>query len=92
MSDPVVLPARLDTSAAITLARALQEHEGKDVLIDASGVDLVGAKAMETLLVAAASWRAAGRSFSIASLPDSARRQLSAMGLDDLTLLEGALR
>jgi chemotaxis protein CheX len=90
MMAQVVLPARLDSAAAFQLADALRAHEGADVVLDASGVELMGAKAMQTLLVAAAAWRAAGHRFAVADLSDKARGQLAVQGLADLSLIEGA--
>ena len=90
MTAPLVLPAKLDSAAAIQLARDLLAHQGADVALDASAVDLMGAKAMQTLVVAAASWQAAGHRLSVANLPDRARDQLALMGMTDLSLLEGA--
>jgi len=90
MTAPVVLPARLDSAAAIQLASELGAHEGADVLLDASGVELMGAKAMQTLVVAAASWRAAGLGFALTDLPEKVRGQLVLLGLADLSLIEGA--
>jgi chemotaxis protein CheX len=90
MTAPVVLPARLDSAAAIQLASELRGREGADVALDASGVEVVGAKAMQTLVVAAASWRAAGHRFSLTDLPEKVRGQLAMLGISDLSLLEGA--
>jgi anti-anti-sigma regulatory factor len=91
VTAPVVLPARLDSAAAIQLARDLRPREGADVTIDASGVDLMGAKAVQTLVVAAAAWRAGGHAFSVTGLPAKARDQLAILGLSDFGLLDGAV-
>lgn len=85
-----MLPPRLDSAAAVVLARMLADRQGADVVLDASGVDLLGAKAMQTLLVAAAAWRRAGHVLSVINLPAEARTQLADLGLSDLSLLEGA--
>lgn len=89
MTAPVVLPARLDSAAAAELALALGAHEGGDVALDAAGVDLMGAKALQTLLVAAAAWRAAGHGFAVTGLSEKVRGQLAMLGLADLSRIEG---
>jgi anti-anti-sigma regulatory factor len=89
MTAPVVLPARLDSAAAAELAQALRAHEGAEVALDAAGVDLMGAKAMQTILVAAAAWRAAGLGFAVTGLSEKVRGQLGLLGLADLSLIEG---
>jgi anti-anti-sigma regulatory factor len=90
MTAPVLLPARLDSAAAVQLARDLREREGTPVTLDASQVDLLGARAVQTLLVAAAAWRAAGVSFAVVNLPDGVRGQLATLGLSDIRAMEGA--
>ena len=89
MTAPVVLPARLDSAAAAELAQALGAYEGADVALDAAGVDLMGAKALQTLLVAAAAWRAAGHGFAVTGLSEKVRGQLAMLGLADLSRIEG---
>ena len=90
MTAPVVLPARLDSAAAIQLAQTLREMDGADVALDAAGVEMMGAKAMQTLLVAQAAWAAAGLRLSVTGLSDKIRSQVALMGLSDLALIEGA--
>jgi anti-anti-sigma regulatory factor len=89
MTAQVVLPARLDSAAAAELAQALRAHEGAEVALDAAGVDLMGAKALQTLLVAAAAWRDAGHGFAVTGLTEKVRGQLAMLGLADLSLIEG---
>lgn len=90
MTASVVLPARLDSAAAVQLAGELRDCEGADVVVDASGVEVMGARAAQTLIVAAAAWRAAGHGFSVTAIPEKVRGQLDIMGLADLSLIEGA--
>jgi anti-anti-sigma regulatory factor len=89
VTAPIVLPARLDTAAAHLLAGELRARAGAEVVLDAAHVDLLGAKAMETLLVAALAWQAAGTAFAVTNLTDEVRGQLAALGLPDPSLLEG---
>jgi anti-anti-sigma regulatory factor len=90
VSVPIVLPARLDSAAAVQLAATLRDRVGTDVLLDASGVDLLGAKALQTLLVAAGAWRAAGHAFSVADLRTEVRGQIATLGLSNLSQIEGS--
>jgi anti-anti-sigma regulatory factor len=90
VSAPVKLPARLDSAAAVVLAKTLADRQGTDVVLDAAAVDLLGARAMQTLLVAATAWRAAGHAFSVINLPAGALSQLADLGLTDTRLFEGA--
>jgi anti-anti-sigma regulatory factor len=87
---PVTLPARLDSAAAGSLAQTLADRQGGDVVLDASSVDLFGAKAMQTLLVAAKDWHSAGHGFSVINLSSAVRAQLADLGLSDTSLFEGA--
>jgi chemotaxis protein CheX len=90
MIAPVVLPPRLDSAAATQLANDLRAREGGDVALDAAGVELMGAKAVQTLVVAAAAWRAAGHAFAVTGMTDKVRGQFVLLGLSDLSLIEGA--
>lgn len=86
---PVVLPARLDTAAAVQLTHKLRDMEGADVVLDASDVELLGAKALQTLLVASEAWRATGRAFTVANLRAEVRGQIATLGSDP-SQLEGS--
>jgi hypothetical protein len=44
---------------------------------------------MQTLLVAAAAWRAAGHALSVMNIPAGVRTQLADLGLSDTSLFEG---
>lgn len=89
MTAPLRLPARLDSAAAIRLARDLQDRDGTPVVLDAAQVDLLGARALQTLLVAASAWRAAGTPFAVVNLPPEVRGQLATLGLPDTRPIEG---
>lgn len=90
MTAPVLLPARLDSAAAVQLAHDLRYREGAPVTLDASQVELLGARALQTLIVAAGAWRAAGASFSVVNLSDAVRGQIATLGLSDTRSIEGA--
>jgi anti-anti-sigma regulatory factor len=89
VTAPVILPAKLDSAAAVHLTHTLKARQGTDVVLDAAGVDLLGARAVQTLLVAAASWHAAGLPLSFANLSASVRTQLADLGFPDANLFEG---
>jgi anti-anti-sigma regulatory factor len=84
------LPARLDSAAALSLAEELRAHQASDVVVDAEGVTLFGARGAQTLLVAARAWRRTGRSLSLTNLSPEVRGQLADLGLSSSVLLEGA--
>ncbi len=52
----IMLAANLDIRAASPLARELVAVRGRELLIDASRVERVGAQCMQVLLSAAATW------------------------------------
>lgn len=91
MTIVVALPARLDSAAAIALAHNLADATDKDVELDAAGVTLFGAHALQTLAVASASWRAAGKRFALTGLSSDARAQIAELGAADMSLLTGEL-
>lgn len=89
MKSGVVLAARLDSAAAVALAEDLGTRLGHDVEIDAGEVTHFGALALQTLVVAAAHWRTAGREFLVTNIPPEIRTQIADLGMTDLTPLTG---
>lgn len=89
MTGAVALPARLDSAAAVALAHSLQGYTGKDVTLDAGAVSLLGALALQTLVVAGQTWRGAGLEFSLVNLSPQVARQIADLGLADLSLVTG---
>lgn len=79
--EPVRLEGKIDLAASEGLAGTLKDRRGSDLSIDASGVDQIGAHAVQTLLVARASWIADGKSFRVTGFPDAAVDQLRVLGL-----------
>lgn len=90
MTSTVMLPTRLDSAAAVSLARTLADRQGADIVLDAAAVELLGAKAMQTVLAAAAGWRAAGHTLCVVNISSGVRAQLADLGLSDTSLFEGA--
>ncbi len=89
MKSEIVLTARLDSAAAAALAEDLGTHLEHDIEIDAGEVTHFGALALQTLVVAAAHWRAAGREFLFTNVPPEIRAQIADLGMTDLTPLTG---
>jgi anti-anti-sigma regulatory factor len=89
MTSPIVLDARLDSAAAESLADILRPLQDSDVVIDATAVTLLGAKALQTLLVAAQAWRASGRAFAISNLSPDVATQIADLGIADPALVTG---
>ena len=54
----VQLPEALDLTAAAPLSQSLLTHRGKPLTIDASRVTRTGARGLQVLLAAAATWKA----------------------------------
>lgn len=71
MSGTVALPAVLDITAAGPLASEFLRVRGKDVSVDASKVERVGAQCIQVLLSAVATWTLDGMEFDLAH-PSSA--------------------
>lgn len=61
----MTLPSELDIKAAIPLAADLLALRGKDVAIDASQIERVGAQCLQVLLSAAATWDADGAELTL---------------------------
>ncbi len=89
MTGAVALPARLDSAAAVALAHSLKEHAGRDVTLDAGDVSLLGALALQTIVVAGRTWRGAGLDFSLINLSAEVERQIADLGLADLAPVTG---
>lgn len=78
----LVLVSKLDLKGSDDLAKELQGLRGASLIVDASAVEHLGAHAVQTLCVAARSWRADGHDFSVANLAQAATAQLATMGMD----------
>ena len=74
------LPARLDTSATPALFAALRDRLGGDVVVDASAVECLGARALSVLLNARHHWERAGRDFVVINPSDAALADLACLG------------
>ncbi|WP_434615655.1 STAS domain-containing protein [Tabrizicola sp. M-4] len=65
MTEHFTLPERLDSSAAPALLAALRAHMGKPLVLDADGVELIGALAFEVIIAAGRQWEADGQTLSV---------------------------
>lgn len=58
MTERFILPKRLDSSGAAALAESLLAHRGHGLILDASGVEVIGALSMEVLIATGRQWTA----------------------------------
>ena len=84
----VTLKPKLDLKASEELVGELMSLRGNDVVVDASGVEHFGAHTLQTLMIAAESWRKDGRTLVVSDFSDAATEHLALMGLDH-TIFEG---
>lgn len=84
----VALKAKLDLKASEELVGELMAIRGSAVTLDGSGVELFGAHALQTLLIAQNSWQSDGQKFAVEGLSEAAKEHLALMGFDQ-TVFEG---
>jgi chemotaxis protein CheX len=82
MTDPFPLPDRLDSSAAPALLQALLHHRGQPLALDAAGVQVIGALALEVVVAAGRQWQADGLPLSIDRPSPRFRAICGQLGLD----------
>jgi chemotaxis protein CheX len=87
----VGLPAVMDITAAGPLASEFLLHRGKDVTVDASGVERMGAQCLQVLLSAAATWSQDGMEFDIVKPSPAFTEALETAGLGMNHLRQGAV-
>lgn len=75
------LPAMMDITAAGPLAGSILQHRGKDVTVDASGVERMGAQCLQVLLSAAATWSQDGMEFKVTGPSPAFAEALETAGL-----------
>lgn len=81
MTQRLKLPDRLDSSGTPTLIAMLLAHRGAPLVLDASGVDVAGARAMEVLVAAGRQWHADGHALVIDGPSDRFCAACAVMGL-----------
>ncbi len=84
-----MLKPKLDLTESEAILVALLKRRGANVEIDASGVEQIGAHAVQTLLVACQSWKADGHTFSVSGWSEAAMEQLALLGMDQGMLASG---
>lgn len=70
----------LDLNAAAPLAAEFLALRGRDVEVDASSVERMGAQCLQVLLSARATWNADGASFSLVTPSDEFASTLALLG------------
>lgn len=80
------LAQKLDLRGSEALIEALRAAEGGAVAIDASEVDLLGAHALQTLIVAQGAWAAAGHPFTIENMSEAMAGALESFGISGSSL------
>lgn len=75
------LPAVMDITAASPLAGEILLHRGKDVTLDASGVERMGAQCLQVLLSAAFTWSHDGMHLEVANPSRQFAEALETAGL-----------
>lgn len=81
MSEVFALPNRLDSSGAVPLIQALLARRGQPVTLDASGVELVGALALEVIVAAGRQWEADRHPLIVARPSERFSNACDALGL-----------
>ena len=82
MSTAVALPPVLDITAAGPLATEFLRVRGKDVSVDASKVERVGAQCIQVLLSAVATWTLDGMEFDLSNPSAALVEGLGIAGLE----------
>lgn len=81
MTEQLSLPVRLDSSGAPPLVQALLERRGQPLILDAAGVEVIGALALEVIVAAGRQWQADGQPLSVASPSGRFTATCAALGL-----------
>lgn len=84
MTDALILPSRLDSSAAAALSASLLARRGGPLVIDASQVGVIGALALEVVVAAGRQWRLDGHTLTITGPSDPYLHAATVLGLDPL--------
>lgn len=82
----IILAERLDLAHAAGIASAIQEHAGKDLLLDASKVNHLGALGLQVIRSAAKSWAQSENQLQIEGLSNACVDQLGLFGFSPETI------
>ncbi len=89
-SRTVALPEALDLTAAAPLAESLLHCLGEDLIIDAAAVRRLGASCLQVLIAAARAWKREGDTLILERPSPRFLEDLSLLGYEPETLLNGA--
>lgn len=90
MSETIKIPARLDLSAVQNFVTDLSSQDfSKDVTLDATDVNHLGALGAQAIIAAARASSTAGGQFSITNVSEQVEAQLVVMGMSAETLQGG---
>lgn len=76
------LAAVLDLNEATSLHRAFIEARGKNVTVDASGVERAGVQCIQVLVAAARAWEADARTFTVTAISEAFEKTLNLVGVN----------
>jgi anti-anti-sigma regulatory factor len=82
MERVLKLAARLDAAAAPKLAAELEAQRGAVLRLDAAGVEVVSALALEVIIAAGLQWQADDVPFSLSAPSDRLRSVCRTLGLE----------
>ncbi|MBB6488003.1 MULTISPECIES: STAS domain-containing protein [Rhizobium] len=88
----ISLAAVLDLNEASTLRGKLMGMRGSNVVIDASGVERVGALCMQVIMAAAKTWDEDKLSFTFSKVSDAFQKTMQMIGVDISHLLAKEIR
>ncbi|NLR98936.1 STAS domain-containing protein [Rhizobium sp. P38BS-XIX] len=88
----ISLATVLDLNEASTLRGKLMGLRGSNVVIDASGVERVGALCMQVIMAAAKTWDEDKLSFTFSKVSDAFQKTMQMIGVDISHLLAKEIR
>jgi chemotaxis protein CheX len=90
MPEKLVLPAKLDLTAASDLLEAFRTRRGEDVGVDAGAVTHLGTNCLQVLISASRSWADDGKTLAFGPMSEAFSQQLEQFGLSPDSLTDGA--
>ena len=88
----ISLAAVLDLNEASTLRGKLMGLRGSNVVIDASGVERIGALCVQVIMAAAKTWDEDKLSFTFSKVSDAFQKTMQLIGVDINHLLAKEIR
>ena len=89
MTATIIADKKLNTPGTLKLLAEIRAARGGDARIDASGVEMLGALALQVLLSARASWAADGHAFDVTPRSEPVEGALALTGLAPADLATG---